>query len=103
MQTVDFSRNLATSIEKMLLEKEIDLSGLQNNPEILEEILTDQFDRALFSLEKSKSSGVFIILDATINNKLEKSETSRAGLFIKNMEPNILNSSSPPLFYYGVS
>ncbi len=97
VQTVDFSRNLATSIEKMLLEKEIDLSGLQNNPEILEEILTDQFDRALFSLEKSKSSGVFIILDATINNKLEKSETSRAGLFIKNMEPNILNSSSPTI------
>lgn len=97
VQTVDFSRDLATSIEKILQEKEIGSTKLQNNPEIIEEILADQYDRALFSLEKSKSSGVFVILDATINNKLENSEISRAGLFIKNMEPNILNSASPTI------
>jgi len=77
------------SIENELREKGLGVTALQNHPEMLEDLLAGEYDRALFSLQKSKSSGVFMILDATVNAKLENAETSRAGLFIKNMEPNI--------------
>ena len=43
----------------------------------------------------AKASGSFIILDATINPRLPGSENSRAGLYLKNMEPNIISASSP--------
>lgn len=97
VQAVEFARDLSTSIEKKLREKGLKATDIQNHPEILGDLLADEYDRALFSLQKSNSSGVFIILDATVNAKLENAGTSRAGLYIKNMEPNIVSSSSPTI------
>lgn len=97
VQAVEFSRDLASSIERKLLDEGLKVTELQNNPGILEELLAGEYERALFSLQKASSSGVFVILDATVNPMLETSETSRAGLFLKNMEPNILSSTSPTI------
>jgi len=94
VQAVEFSKDLSRSIEKKMHQKGLNVADLQSNPEILEDLLAGEYERALFSLQKTKSSGVFIILDATKNTKIVNSENSRAGLFIKNMEPNILSSSS---------
>lgn len=95
VQAVELSQDLSTSIEKRLQEKGYMVQDLKNHPELLESLLAAEYERALFSLEKSKSSGVFIILNATVNPKLENANNSKAGLFIKNMEPNILSSSAP--------
>lgn len=95
VQTIDFSRELSKSIEAKTDQLGIPLSKLPEHPEILEEVISGEFDRALFTLQRSKSSGVFFILNATINPALAKAENSRAGLYIKNMEPNIISSSSP--------
>ncbi|KJS20854.1 MAG: hypothetical protein VR72_13995 [Clostridiaceae bacterium BRH_c20a] len=97
VQAVELSRNLSISIEKKLNQKGLDVTDLQSHPEMLEDLLAGEYEQALFSLQKSKSSGVFMILNATKNAKLVNSENSRAGLFIKNMEPNILSSSSPTI------
>jgi DNA-binding CsgD family transcriptional regulator len=45
-------------------------------------------------MQKANGSGVFFILNATVNPSLEKAADSRSGLYIKNMEPNILNAAS---------
>lgn len=95
VQAIGFSRELSRSIEEEAGELGISVSDLQDHPELLEEIISGEFDRALFSLQKVKSSGVFFILDATVNPALVNAKDSRAGLYIKNMEPNILSSSAP--------
>jgi len=60
---------------------------------MLETLLAEQLDLLSVTLEKTRSSGVFLILDATVNPELDGAEYSKAGLFIKNMEPNIVSSS----------
>ncbi|MGI6224921.1 MAG: hypothetical protein ACOYJ1_01570, partial [Peptococcales bacterium] len=97
VQGVEFAKDLSLSIERKLNNLSIPVSDLENHPEVLEDLLTSEYERALFALQKSKSSGVFIILNTTVNKKLENAQNSRAGLFIKNMEPNILSSSSPTI------
>ncbi|MGE4283389.1 MAG: response regulator transcription factor [Clostridia bacterium] len=97
MQAVEFSKALSKSMENKLDEHGKDVSALQNHPELLEELISNEYQRALFSLQRSKSSGVFIILNATVNPNLANAKNSRAGLYIKNMEPNILSSSSPTI------
>ena len=72
-------------------------SELKNNPHLLESILSESVEVLLSALEKNKCSGVFLTLDATINPTLKKAEHSRAGLFLKNMEPNVINLSSPTI------
>jgi DNA-binding CsgD family transcriptional regulator len=95
VHAVDFARGLAASIEKSLSKQGLTVTDLPNNPQILENLLGDEYERLLFSLQKTKSSGVFVILDTTVNPNLLNAKNSKAGLYIKNMEPNIINSSSP--------
>lgn len=94
---INFSRELSRSIEKKADDLGISLSNLQEHPEALEEIISNELEQALFFLQISKGSGVFFILNATVNPNLDNSHDSRAGLYIKNMEPNIINSSSPTI------
>jgi DNA-binding CsgD family transcriptional regulator len=97
MQAVEFSKTLSESIENKLGKQDKNISNLHNYPELLEELISSEYEHALFSLQRSKCSGVFIILNATINPKLENAQNSKAGLYIKNMEPNIISSSSPTI------
>lgn len=95
MQAVELSGSLSSSFEKELVQKGLSAEELQSHPEVLEEILLGEYDRCMFALQRSKSSGVFIILNATVNPSLKNAENSKAGLYIKNNEPNILSSSAP--------
>ncbi len=97
VQAVQFAQDLSSSMEKRLEEKGLKTTDLQSHPEILEDLLASEYERALFALQRSKSSGVFVILNATVNQRLENAENSKSGLFVKNMEPNILSSSSPTI------
>lgn len=94
---ISFSRELSRSIENKADELGISLSNLQEHPEMLEEIISNELEKTLLTLQISKGSGVFFILDATVNPNLDNANNSRAGLYIKNMEPNIINSSSPTI------
>ena len=92
---VGLSSSLSQSMERFLSEKGLSTADLPEAPEVLEELLDREFDRLLFSLEKTGASGAFIVLDATVNRQAESAEFSRAGLYLKNMEPNIISSASP--------
>lgn len=96
-RAIEFSKELSDSIERKVGELGISLTNLQDHPEMLEKIISNEFERALFSLQISKSSGVFFILNATVNPALDDAKNSKAGLYIKNMEPNIINSSTPTI------
>jgi DNA-binding CsgD family transcriptional regulator len=68
---------------------------LKEHPEILEEIIGEEYEGCMFALQRAKSSGVFMILDATVNPTLDNAKNSKAGLYIKSNEPNIISSSTP--------
>jgi len=92
--TVEFSKLLSKEIDEQLRMQDLSSMELQAHPELLEPLIAEQYERSLFAMQKAKVSGVFFILNATVNPSLEKSSGSRSGLYIKNMEPNILNSAS---------
>ncbi len=94
-ETVEFSTILSQKLEEKLKKRNLTISDLSYTPEYMEEIISELYDTTFYSLQKSKCSGAFFILDATVNPKLENAANSRSGLYIKNMEPNIISSSSP--------
>lgn len=94
---IDLSKALNKSIEEKLKSKRIKAADLKANPEIYNELLESVCQTLVTALLRTKSSAVFIILDGTINPKLPDSEFSRAGIYIRNMEPNIVNLESPSL------
>lgn len=97
-EAVGLSRILSLNIESKLKEQGLNISSIKNDPKLLESIIEGELYQVLMYMNKSKSSGAFVILDATINNRLPGSELSKAGLYFKNMEPNIVNSTSPTIY-----
>lgn len=86
LNSVYLSEQLSKSIEDYLLDNGIMPWELSKHPDIINNILEQEFDKLLGGLQKSKSSGTFLILNATINPNIDGAENSRAGLLLKNME-----------------
>jgi len=97
-EAVSFSRSLSMRIDNHLREENLKISDLNDNPALLNEIMSNELHQVILYLQKSKSSGAFIILDATLNSRLPDSEYTKAGIYLKNMEPNIISSSSPTIY-----
>lgn len=100
VQAIEFAKQLSQSIEKTSQQLGIPVAHLQEHPDKLEGVIASQFDLAYLSLQKSKSSGIFFILDATVNPRLHNAQYSKAGLYLKNMEPNIISSSAPNIIVF---
>ena len=100
VQTVELAKELSLSMEQNMKERGGSISNLKEYPELLEYLLEEELGRLTGALEKSRASGVFILLDATVNPKLPGSENSRSCIYLKNMEPNIVNEMSANLRYY---
>lgn len=94
VQVGKFSEELSQRIEATLAKEHISFSSLSENPEEIENLLSDLYESTYYSLLQSNCSGAFIILDTTVNPDLENSNYSKSGLYLKNMEPNIISSSS---------
>lgn len=97
VKSVDLAKALNKNIEGKLKEINLEASDLKKHPEIYSGLLESECQTLITALLRTKSSGVFIILDGTINPKLPNSEFSKAGIYIRNMEPNIVNLESPYL------
>ncbi len=94
---IALSGKLSEQFEKAMSGEGKTLSKLQTSPEELEPLLDGCFDILQSALEKSRAGGVYIVLDATVNPALFDSEHSRAGLFLKNMEPNAVHLETPSI------
>ena len=88
-QLVSLSESLSRSIETQLANKNIPAASLPSHPEILEEIIGNELNLLLFALERTGNTGVFLVLDATVNPGLIGSEHSKAGLYIRKAEPTV--------------
>lgn len=93
VHSLELARRLTLNLEREFIELNVSPGRIQEHPELLEGILARQLSLLASSLEQARSSGVVLILDATVNPALPGAEHSRAGLFIKNMEPNIVSAS----------
>ncbi len=97
VQATDLAKELSAQLERNLKEHGVSVASLQENPDLLEHLLEDELGRLTGALEKSDASGVFLLLDATVNPALPNGADSRACLYLKNMEPNIVNAMAANL------
>lgn len=99
VEAIAISKRLTEQIENTLNEQKLSSAEMQDSVECLNPILQSCLDILYNALDKNKASGAFIILDATVNPALDKAAFSRAGLFLKNIEPNAANRSDSAIRY----
>jgi DNA-binding CsgD family transcriptional regulator len=89
VQAVLLSKVLAQDIENKVKNKNITLAELSQKPVFLKELLGDELNLLILALERTNCTGVYVILDATVNPAAPNAAASRAGLYIQNTEPVI--------------
>lgn len=99
VEGIALSKRLSDQIAGSLAKQNRTPADLSDSPNCLNLVLTECLETLKTSLYKNDVSGAFVILDATVNNALENSDYSRAGLFLKNMDPNAANRSDPEIRY----
>lgn len=99
LRSIFLSKQVSKSIELTLKKHNIKPSELYGHPELLEKILSAELDKLIAVLQEPERSGVFLILNATVNPGIAGAENSKAGLFLKNMEPNAINLAGQDIRY----
>jgi DNA-binding CsgD family transcriptional regulator len=98
-QGILLSEQLTYNISQILLDNKLSYHEFQKHPELIETILDSQVDNLSLSLQTAKSSGIYIILDSTVNSHTKEAAVSKAGLFLKSTEPNIIHSVEANIRY----
>lgn len=70
-------------LDEYLAEEAIDLSALNNDPQRLEQIQREWIEPLRQTMQKENCSGVFFMLDTTVNSNAAGAEYSRAGLYMQ--------------------
>lgn len=83
--SISLSEMLIMELERQLDKADVSPAELKQHPEVLNDLLESVYPTMAAELKAIKSSGAFVILDATINPALENAENSRSGIFLKNI------------------
>jgi DNA-binding CsgD family transcriptional regulator len=96
---VALSRKLSSQIEGELASRGALPEDLKRTPSLIEPVLDGLLESLMAALEKNPASGVFVVLDATVNPALPGAKYSRAGIALQNSEHNA-SSRAAPSFHY---
>lgn len=97
---LQLSRELGKNIENYLDEKGLSVSDLNDKADELLEVQRLMYSELNTIIRLGRSSGVFAVLDATVNTQLQESDHSRSGVYLRliNVSSNVILSPETILF-----
>ena len=97
---LQMSHSVTEQIRKYLNTSHMSFSEINDSETALEALQESVFNLLKEKLLQTDSSGVFLLLDATVNTPLPDADSSRSGLYLRKSSP--ADSSSELLLYHGV-
>ena len=80
---LQLSQTIGGFLDEYLVQEEIGFADLNDEAQRLEQIQRDWIDPLQQTMRKENCSGVFFMLDATVNSGVADAEFSRAGLYLQ--------------------
>ena len=94
---VNLSEDMGALVDQQLASREMTFEQLNNSPEVLNALEEEMIDPLCRSLRRTSCSGAFVLLDATVNTRMEGAEHSRAGLYV---QKSGADTPTVPLVFY---
>lgn len=98
VQGVSFSEMIVSNADGFFNENGILPGQLKENPELIKSFLAAQVQTMVGVMQYNLCSGVFLVLDATVNPNLENALYSRAGIFLKKTDPNAVSAVGSDIY-----
>lgn len=99
LKSVAMAELIAKDMEEYFSKNNINYEEMLNNPELVENILQREITYLLNTIDNNICSGVFVVLDTTVNTSVDNWENSRAGIFLKRTEPNSISPVNAKIHY----
>ena len=80
---VNLSEDMSAEVDKELALRQMSFAQLNDSPEVLNALEEEMIEPLCRRLRQTGCSGAFVLLDATINTRMEGAEHSRAGLYVQ--------------------
>jgi len=80
---VNLSEDMSAEVDKELALRQMSFAQLNDSPEVLNALEEKMIEPLCRRLRQTGCSGVFVLLDATVNTRMEGAEHSRAGLYVQ--------------------
>lgn len=98
--SLQLSRELEQDIKNFLDEKGMSVSDLNNQPEALLEVQKMMYSELNTTIRLGRSSGVFALVNATVNTQISEADKSRSGVYLRliNVSSNVILSPETILF-----
>ena len=80
---VNFSEDMSAQVDAQLARREMTFAQLNDSPEVLNAMEEEMIEPLCRCLRQTGCSGAFVLLDATVNTRMEGAEHSRAGLYVQ--------------------
>lgn len=100
-QSVTLSKELTDILTAELESTQIRFDQLTDKPASLTQIQRTMMEPLCKHLQQSDCSGIFVLLDATINSTLENTDSSRCGIYIQKSGTGVADSDL--LLYRGIA
>ncbi len=89
--SIALSEEITENVTSVLLEEGKNFDDLKDNPQLIYEIENRLYPNLNTTLKSSQCSGVFAILDTTINSNILNAENSKSGLYLRFVNLNAEN------------
>ena len=80
---VNLSEDMGALVDRQLASREMTFEQLNDSPEVLNALEEEMIEPLCRSLRRTSCSGAFVLLDATVNTRMEGAGYSRAGLYVQ--------------------
>ena len=80
---VNLSEDMSAEVDKELALRQMSFAQLNDSPEVLNALEEEMLEPLCRRLRQTGCSGAFVLLDATVNTRMEGAEHSRAGLYVQ--------------------
>ena len=78
---VNLSEDMGSLVDRQLASQEMTFDQLNDSPEVLNALEEEMIEPLCRTLRQSSCSGAFVLLDSTVNTRMEGAGHSRAGLY----------------------
>ena len=95
---ISFSEQLETSLQQYLTENDLSFDDLENNPDALSDLQNHLYNVVYLNMQLAPASGVFYILDTTVNSHSDQSFYN--GIYLKYININSENTVNNEISLY---
>lgn len=93
------ANEMTRTVERTLSQNKAVFSDVTDNASLIDRLEYESVPLLTQSLRESRSTGAFIILEATLNSSLSKAATSRCGVYLKINTPVNFNTVQAPIVW----